>query len=151
MKYDKVSDIDLWNRFKNGNPEFFADIFRNYYSLLFHYGCKITRDSTLVEDTIQELFIDLWRSNGKAEISSLRAYLLKAFKFKLIRSVGKARKLNVSLAENELPFFELSHEMFMIIDGNYPEASEKINEALLGLSPRQKGNHLSEISSKDWI
>lgn len=128
----------LWTRFKSGDTESFVSLFRNYYGDLFNYGCKITDDHTLIEDCIQDLFIDLWRTNGRADIVSLKAYFFSAFKFKLARAiakVNKTRKLNSSLAEND---FEISHELFMINDQEDQLLKNRVYNAIKELSPRQK-------------
>jgi RNA polymerase sigma-70 factor (ECF subfamily) len=135
---DNEKDILLWNRFRDGCTEPFVIIFRNYYSQLFNYGYKITNSTTLVEDAIQELFIDLWRSKGKAEIVSLKAYLFKALKFKLIKSINKAGKTNFFFSETDEHEFELSHEMFLIEGQDNQELSQKVFNAMQKLSVRQK-------------
>lgn len=128
----------LWARFKSGDTASFVSLFRNYYGDLFNYGCKIADDHTLIEDCIQDLFIDLWRTNGKADIVSLKAYFFSAFKFKLTRAIAKANKtrtLNSSFDENE---FEISHELFMINDQEDQLLKNKVYSAINELSPRQK-------------
>ena len=135
---DNERDTTLWNQFKNGDEDSFVLLFRNYYSGLFNYGCKITTDSELVEDCIQELFMEIWRSAGKADIISFKAYIFKAFKFKLIRLItknNKVRSLSDNPGENA---FELSHENFIIDKELNSTKREKVLQALQELSPRQK-------------
>lgn len=136
---DNEKDLALWNQFRNGDEEAFVSLFRQYYSGLFNYGCKITTDIELVEDCIQELFLDVWRSAGKTDILSLKAYIFKAFKFKLVRLIQKNNKIQpftASLsAENN---FELSHDNFIIDKELSASKKEKILQALQELSPRQR-------------
>jgi RNA polymerase sigma-70 factor (ECF subfamily) len=132
------NDNLLWSRFRDGDTGSFVKIFKNYYSKLFNYGCKITTNATLVEDSIQDLFIDLWRTNGKAEVLSLQAYLFKSFKFKLIKAINKAPKINSFPSQMPEYEFEISHEMLMIINDENRELSQKILNAVKELSPRQK-------------
>ncbi|MEP6616228.1 MAG: sigma-70 family RNA polymerase sigma factor [Ginsengibacter sp.] len=128
----------LWNQFRNGNEESFITVFRNYYSNLYNYGCKITQDHNLVEDCIQDLFMDMWRTGGKAEIISIRAYVFKAFKFKLLKALGKISRVPNLQVNSSEHTFELSHEMFLISQQENLEQFEKLQAALLELSPRQK-------------
>lgn len=135
---DNEKDNILWSQFRDGDTESFVSIFKNYYSDLFNYGCKITDDRLLIEDCIQDLFIDLWRTNGKAEILLLKPYFFRAFKFKLIRAISKSGKttgLKEESAENE---FEISHEMFLINNETNEELKQKVFKALDELSARQK-------------
>lgn len=135
---DTNRDIVLWSQFRNGDTESFVSIFRNYYSDLFNYGCKITDDHAIIEDGIQDLFIDLWRTHGKAEIVSLKAYIFRAFKFKLIKAIGKAGKTSSFLPEVHENEFEISHEMLLINDQENKELAQKVFNAMRELSARQK-------------
>ena len=135
---DIENDIILWRRFKNGDTEAFVSIFKNYYSDLFNYGCKITDDQPLIEDCIQELFIDLWRSGGKAEIVSLKAYFFRAFKFKLIKALntgGNRTRFARDVTQNN---FEISHETLLINAQENEELKQKVFFAMDELSARQK-------------
>jgi RNA polymerase sigma-70 factor (ECF subfamily) len=132
------NDITLWERFREGDRESFVLIFKSYYSQLFNYGCRITNNTTIIEDTIQELFMDLFRTKGKAEIISFKAYLFKSFKFKLIKTLHKSLKVSSFLSEIHENEFEISHEMFMIINEGNRELSEKLHHAIADLSSRQK-------------
>ena len=135
---DIDSDIVLWNQFRNGDTESFVSIFKKYYNDLFNYGCKITANHTIIEDCIQDLFVDLWRTGGKAEIISLKAYFFRAFKFKLIKAIGKESKTSSfvpGLHEND---FEISREMLLINDQEDKELLQKVFSAIEELSSRQK-------------
>ena len=138
MTLNIESDTILWNQFRNGNEESFVTVFRNYYSNLYNYGCKITNDHSIVEDCIQELFIEMWRTNGKAEIISLKAYIFKAFKFKLLKAISKLSRTNNFQADQSEHTFEFSHEMFLINQQENKEQVKKVQDALQHLSPRQK-------------
>jgi RNA polymerase sigma-70 factor (ECF subfamily) len=144
MALDDIdNDIVLWNQFRNGDTESFVSIFKKYYNDLFNYGCKITADDTIVEDCIQDLFVDLWRTGGKAEIISLKAYFFRAFKFKLIKAISKENKTTSfvpGLHEND-PMgigFEISKEMLLINNQADKELSQKVFAAIEELSSRQK-------------
>lgn len=131
------NEILLWNSFKDGNAESFVLIFKNYYSALYHYGCKITLDTTLVEDVIQDLFVDLWRSGGKAELVSLKAYLFTAFKFKLLKAFKDAGKINIVEANENENSFEISRELILINGEHHEELHKKVAIAMKELTARQ--------------
>lgn len=135
---DHETDTLLWNQFKNGEEDAFAEIFRKYYPGLFNYGCRISTDSNLVEDCIQELFMDMWRTSGKADIISLKAYIFKAFKFKLIKLLAKNNKTTLLTNENNEHSFELSREALLINNEQNAENVKKVADAIEILSPRQK-------------
>lgn len=131
------SDIELWGTAINGDQHAFGVLFRRHYRLLYQYGIKICNEPVIVEDTIQDLFIDIWHNKPDIAIRSVKAYLLQALKFKLYKTFrsGKA-VLEIEKFQNEP--FELSHDTFMINSLDHLERSKRILEALQILSPRQK-------------
>lgn len=131
-------DILLWNQFRNGDSESFVSIFKNYYSDLFNYGCKITDDHTTIEDCIQDLFIDLWKTQGKPEIVSLKAYFFRAFKFKLIKAISKAGKISSFVPEIHQNEFEISYDILLVNEQSDKELAQKVFNAMQQLSARQR-------------
>ena len=53
----------IWEKFKYGDQKAFEIIYNEYVDVLFAYGSKITCDKSLVEDSIQDLFIDIYTYN----------------------------------------------------------------------------------------
>src|SRR5579883_3159576 len=84
-------DILLWESFRDGDRDAFAMLFRSHYDQLFRYGRKFTIDENLLEDSIQELFIELWQAKTRTPVVSVRAYLLKSLKYKLLKAYRKNR------------------------------------------------------------
>jgi RNA polymerase sigma factor (sigma-70 family) len=125
-----IQDIDLWNAATQGDREAFGQLFSRHYQLLFQYGNKITADRQLLEDAIQELFVELWQKRSSLKITSVKAYLLQALKFKLYKSFRDQKPLN-SLDEDNEERFEISHENFMI---NQHEDIEKTKEVLKSIN-----------------
>jgi len=77
-----------WNRFRNGEEIAFSWIYQRYVRVLYSYGMKINRDSAVVEDAIQDLFTDLWRTRSQlGEAQSVRFYLFRSLRRKIHRSL----------------------------------------------------------------
>jgi len=55
-----MTDNKVWKTFLAGDKNAISEIFLEYYDDLFRYGFKLSSDSGLVEDSIQELFLKLW-------------------------------------------------------------------------------------------
>lgn len=127
----------LWESFRNGDKDAFASLFRGYYAILFRFGCKFTNDSVLLEDCIQELFIELWQAKSRTPVISVKAYLLKSLKYKLFRSFSQKGKL-VEWQENGQTHFEWSHETFLIAEQEDMEKKRRVLQAMGQLSGRQK-------------
>ena len=79
-------DLQLWLRLRQGDEEAFALLFEKHLPTLYNYGIKLApHRSDLVEDAIQELFIDLWRLRGglTGEVGSVRFYLYRSLRRKI--------------------------------------------------------------------
>ncbi|QTE22565.1 RNA polymerase sigma factor [Polaribacter cellanae] len=88
-----VSDLQLWQEFKSGSESAFATIYKNHAAKLYSYGLKLVRNEDLVKDSIQDLFVDIWNSKDKlANVTSIKGYLYKSIRRKLIREATKQRK-----------------------------------------------------------
>ena len=130
-------DTILWKSFKAGDKKAFAKIFKKYYSDLFYYGVKLVSNEDLVKDELQELFSDLWKKRQNlSDITHVKAYLIKSFRRKVLKSLSKIRKINtVEIRETLVVEFQLSIEELIIngeqrnIDLNKLRASiEKLNK-----------------------
>ncbi|HXB08382.1 MAG TPA: sigma-70 family RNA polymerase sigma factor [Puia sp.] len=126
----------LWESFRKGDREAFATLFRRHYAVLYRYGGKFTADHHQLEDCIQELFIELWKATSRTAVVSVRSYLLKSLKYKLLRTLRKKREILLP-ADDDLAF-EWSYETFLIAEQEQAEKKQKLLKALEQLSPRQK-------------
>ncbi|TAH22200.1 MAG: sigma-70 family RNA polymerase sigma factor [Cytophagales bacterium] len=138
-----ISDTDLWQKFKNGEDAAFGLIFHTHYKAIFNYGLKFNSNSELVEDCIQELFLELWKNkNSISQIDNIKPYLLKSIRRKIIKQSNKNSKLR-KLFNNVLPKeyeFEVifSPEYQLIHSQISEEKVKKLQTMLDSLPPRQK-------------
>ena len=130
-------DIALWESFRKGDKAAFAALFRQHYETLCRYGGQFTTDTELLEDSIQELFIELWQAKSNTPVLSVKAYLLKSLKYKLLKVFRQKGRL-LPLTENDDISFEWSHENFLIAQQESAEKKERVLDALGQLSNRQK-------------
>jgi len=130
-------DILLWKQYQLGDEQAFAQLFRRLYPSLVQFGAKITLRTDLLEDCIQELFTELWQNKSRTEVQSVKAYLLKSLKYKLLRALTRKSMLNVDDVTNDY-VFELSHESLLITQEENKAQSDKLMKAFAQLSHRQK-------------
>lgn len=75
---------ELWTALRKGDKGSFNSLTILFYPALYNYGTKLSRDYTLVEDCIQELFLDLWRRRlYLGETGHVKYYLLKSLRRKI--------------------------------------------------------------------
>lgn len=79
-----------WTLFKTGDYSAFERMYREHISELYDYGKKFSSDSSIVEDCIQDMFIDFWEKREKLnDVENVKAYLFVSFKRRLLRELKK--------------------------------------------------------------
>lgn len=87
QKIPKHQPEALWGAFKSGSQAAYATIYQQHFYALLDYGRKITPDTEIVKDAIQDLFVELWQQREKlAHTTSIRYYLLQSLKYKLYKN-----------------------------------------------------------------
>lgn len=138
------SDIKLLSdEFRNGNEKAFTEIYYACVKDLYSYGHKLTPDLEILNDSLQEIFIDFYDrvKKSKIEIKNPRAYLFIALKNSIIKGIQKNRKI---ISEENLPRLLDSFDVEYGIEESLinieisNEISSKIRKAKDKLSPRQK-------------
>ncbi len=76
----------MWDAFRKGSRSAFQEIYEHHVHQLLKYGRKIAADPDLIEDTVHDLFLELWRSREKlADVGEgqLKFYLFRALRNRL--------------------------------------------------------------------
>jgi RNA polymerase sigma factor (sigma-70 family) len=85
-------DSSLWSQLKAGDKTALERIYRDHAVALIKYGRKFTADGQMVEDCLQDLFIEIWKNReGLGNTDSIRKYLLVSLRRKIIRTLSNAR------------------------------------------------------------
>jgi len=101
------TDNELWLSFRNGNQQAFASLYERYAEALFIFGFKTTNDKELIQDAVQELFVDLWkRRSSLQEVQFIKTYLYRSFRYKLLYLLKK----NLKHKTEELQHSSLTEE-----------------------------------------
>lgn len=142
MRKIETADKVLWSQFKKGDRESFSLIYQQNITALLNYGLKINADSAILKDNIQDLFIELWNTRvNLSEVDSIKFYLFKALRFKLIRFEKKqavSNKLSLILLETPKEKTDLSTEDKIIDEETHENQRELLQKALMSISTRQK-------------
>lgn len=128
-----------WRAFQSGSSDAFATIYSTHYEALLNYGLRFCKDEEVVEDNIQDLFIELWQSRrDKDHIQSVRFYLLKSLRYKLSLHYQR-QKIFVFPGEDAIVFeAEFSFEASLIARQAEEESYQLLLKTLNNLTPRQK-------------
>lgn len=97
------TDEELWDLMRQSSKLAFSLLYKRYVHILYNFGKKITSDTEIISDTIQELFTELWeKRNTVNEVNYVKIYLIKSFRYKLIRTISKSKKYEQQLTFEEL-------------------------------------------------
>ncbi len=133
-------ESQIWNQLKGGDKRALEEIYRAHVQRLYQYGRRFTKDDQLVEDCIQDLFIELWKNRkGLGDTDSVERYLLAATRRKIVRQLTKLKKVSATDQESDFPFsVELAIDQQLIDTEVSQENTLKIKQAFDELSKRQK-------------
>jgi RNA polymerase sigma factor (sigma-70 family) len=141
MEMMSAADMQRWSQFKEGDREAFAAIYQQHILQLITYGLRLCPDQDLLKDQIQELFVELWHSrNNLAPVRSVKFYLFKALRYKLVR-LEKNRYLSQRSARIAFSLgnpLENPIETSIIENESRASQFESLRQALKSLSLRQQ-------------
>lgn len=134
-----MSDKELWNNLRNGDQRALEKIYSTYFSDLFNYGKKLSRDQNNVEDCIQELFVEIWnRRANLSETDAIKPYLYLSLKRKIFQSIKKLRKSTGTELEEKHFTAELAIDEILIAEETTEAQKTNLSAAFNELSDRQK-------------
>ena len=94
QKFEKIqeniiTDEEHFHRFIKGDDSSIDPIYRKYYQDLFLYGQRFGAEEFVDEETIQNLFLNLfkYRSSLK-DINNIRSYIFRSFRNLLVRQLN---------------------------------------------------------------
>ncbi|MGF1636336.1 MAG: RNA polymerase sigma factor [Cyclobacteriaceae bacterium] len=140
-RFDGLSESEIWSQFRKGSREAFIYMYYKFFPVLFSYGHQLTTHTEVVEDCIQDLFVDLSKkSDNLSDTDSIKFYLIKSFKTKYLKSIKKEEKIKdkVKYYPGYEFQFTLSDEDKLINTQLDDERIAKLNKALEGLTGRQR-------------
>ena len=104
MHIQTTNDRELWDSFKAGDDRAFSQIYETYADLLFSYGMRFTSNREIVRDTLQELFIKLYKNRKNLSTTDhIKFYLFCAFRHQLQNELAKVIP-SVDITECETTF-----------------------------------------------
>lgn len=130
---------DVWMRFKSGDVKAFELIYGNHIDFLYSYGTKMTTDTEMVEDAIQDLFLYLLtKRDNLSDPDFVRYYLLKAFKRILLEKIRNEKLWLKDKDDDSFSFdYSIESESFSHDDEKERKLA-LIEEMLEQLEPRKK-------------
>lgn len=119
--------------------QLYTSVFKFHFDALYNYGKKMTNDSELVKDCIQELFFRIWKNKvDLSSISYIKSYLFKGLRRQILNMLElKYNNIDkIKLEDNFL--IEFSHEDYLIQLQHEDGIKNKVINALNQLSKKKR-------------
>lgn len=132
-------DKILWQAFRGGDRKAFETLLHGYYKPLFHYGTKFLKDRDLVNDCVQDLFVDLWeRRVYLNDARNLKLYLFSALRNLIFKEKKRHLNREEMSSEWEETVIDTFTENRIIDEETHLEKQSQIQNTLVQLTKRQQ-------------
>lgn len=139
--FEKKSDCDIWNAFNKGDEQAFNYLYRTYVHELYRFGSQYSRDSSLVKESIQNLFIYLRKKRGSlSEVTNIKGYLFRSIQREIIKNIKASASLEL-FDENFLEShfeIEVSPEVSLIRNESESQRKMQVQRGLNQLTTKQR-------------
>ena len=135
------SEKEIWADFVRGSEEAFIEIYETYFEVLVRLGRQFLLSKEIVQDAIQDFFIDLREKRANlSRIEYIRPYLIKSFRRRLL-ALKKSQEKNRSVMEGfyGIQFLTTPSIEKVISEREIElERSGRLNKAIKKLSVHQR-------------
>ncbi len=156
--YQIYVDSLILKALKEDDEKSLNNLFEFYYNRLFRAGLRWCADGNLVEECIQEVFLDLWiYRQTLGEIATLENYLKIALRRRIFKRLKKVDPLSISddfdIDNTSSVMTTDSYEDILIKQQTDEQTRHRIAKALEELSPKQREiihlKYFEELSYKE--
>jgi len=136
-----MPDAELWTLLKTGEITGLEGLYREYFPLLSNYGLKFTADKSFIEESINDLFLKLWRNRASIDTPRVAKHnLLLSLRRILLRKLSyDPSRQEETLTGEYIPFnLELTYEHPLIRAERASELKKKVDKLLDTLTNRQR-------------
>ncbi|WP_025762190.1 RNA polymerase sigma factor [Dyadobacter tibetensis] len=135
----EAEDQSLWISFKNGDSQAYAMLYQRYVRVLYAYGYKLLPDKAIIEDLIQDLFIDLWQSRtGLSDVVAPKFYLFRALRRRIYRIAKQDQQLyKIDLEDSDQLPISLPKEFYIVEEESTQRMEQDLARGLKNLPVRQ--------------
>lgn len=129
-----------WEQFTSqGSTGAYEKIYREISDALFSYGHCFTEDADLVDDAVQEVFIDIWKRRHRlSKVEKVRPYLFQALRNKILTKLSRRNRYTRFQESVEKPAFVASCENEIIAQEEKNDRLQMLENAIQHLPNRQR-------------
>jgi RNA polymerase sigma-70 factor (ECF subfamily) len=122
MHNSPINDPELWLAIRNDDEQAFAVLFDRYWVRLYKTALRYLKDRENSEETVHDVFLNIWDRRHQLEIESIPNFLLTAIRYQIYNRM-RAAKPPLTLVLNDL-------EMDNLLDYNQGDHRIKNQELL---------------------
>nr|WP_262912766.1 sigma-70 family RNA polymerase sigma factor [Membranihabitans marinus] len=112
-----------------------SQIFRIYYSDLHNYGIKLCGKSSIVEDTLQDMFLHLFEKREQlGQVSYIKPYLYTCFRRSLLKNIQAKRQMD--LLDDDLQL-QIEPEEIALTQSN-ADLKKKVLASMINKLPKRQ-------------
>lgn len=139
IRNNPVSD---WSCFKNGDLEALERIYIDYFDMLCLYGRQFSaEDPCLVQDCIQDLFIQLYTKRSRlSDTNSIKFYLMKSLRRLIIykKTINMHKNISIEIDTVTIPPVELYNVENKILKEEEEETHRTMIQKYILLLPKRQ-------------
>jgi RNA polymerase sigma factor (sigma-70 family) len=130
----------LWEQFLIGDKDALSNLFNNIFDDLYGYGMKLAKNQVIVNDSIQDMFLKIWKNrNNLGKVEIVKPYLCKALRRHIVVNLRCDQKfVHVEDFSDDVFEIEFSYEDFIVKEQSEIEQNKQLSDLLNKLSDRQK-------------
>lgn len=128
----------LWEGLQQDSTKALEQLYRLYFKDLYNYGKTMSSDVMLIEDAIQETFINIWKYRKRmSSPKSEKAYILRSFRNQMLDLIRFRSR--VVFPDEDLHFnFDISFEQKVIEGEEVSDTVKRVKAAFDQLTNRQR-------------
>lgn len=136
----RTLDQVLWQLYREGDKQALGRLAECYYRVLKHYGLKFGVDESVVDDCIQELFLQLWQNRQQINTTdSVKHYLLKSLRNHILQHLRLQKRMTLEELDWEISVTEgINTETLMIQEESLTILTSTIQAQLATLPARER-------------
>jgi RNA polymerase sigma factor (sigma-70 family) len=130
----------LWDAFRNGSQEAYAEMYELFAVDLYRYGYNLVKNKELVEDCLHELFLHLHtKRDTLGATNNIQFYMYRSLRRRLTDAVTKQNKFDTNeYVFDNAEFTILPYETFLIEEQTLERQKQLVITELNKLPKRQK-------------
>ncbi len=74
----QLSDADIAEALQSSDEKVFEYLFKQWYEPLCRYAAYLLRDNEEAEETVQQVFVNVWERRSRVQVQSFKSYLYGA-------------------------------------------------------------------------